>query len=166
MLIPVSVPGGAFLQPDIVRKAAAAQSTAALFCASLAKRLTTLRAELGRMGRVIGGLPAALAAREPGRAWGCRIPAELAGVGRAAAALQLAAAGLGSGFLLPQFAQNLPVLPVWPQHSRSSLRGQRPGLGVRRPAAARPSGTGSGRSYRPPAPAMFMPIKAMAGPAP
>ena len=31
MLIPVSVPGGAFLQPDIVRKAAAAQSTAAIF---------------------------------------------------------------------------------------------------------------------------------------
>ena len=33
MLIPVSVPGGAFLQPGIVRKAAAAQSTAAIFFA-------------------------------------------------------------------------------------------------------------------------------------
>ena len=67
MLIPVSVPGGTFLQSDIVRKAAAAQSTAAIFCASLAKRLTALRAELGRMGRVIRR-PTTLAVSIPGAA--------------------------------------------------------------------------------------------------
>ena len=80
---------------------------------------------------------------------------------------QLAAAGAGAGLGLPQFAQNLPVLPVWPQ------------LQVQ-PAGAE-AGVGAGCAatccwapiwYRfwafipPAAPAIFMPIKAMAGPAP
>ena len=80
---------------------------------------------------------------------------------------QLPAAGAGAGLGLPQLAQNLPVLPVWPQ------------LQVQ-PAGAE-AGAGAGCAagccwapiwYRfwafipPAAPAIFMPIKAMAGPAP
>ena len=79
---------------------------------------------------------------------------------------QLAAAGAGAGLGLPQFAQNLPVLPVWPQ------------LQVQPAGAEAGAGAGCAAAccwapiwYRfwafipPAAPAIFMPMNAIAGPA-
>ena len=77
---------------------------------------------------------------------------------------QLPAAGAGAGLGLPQFAQNLPVLPVWPQ-----LQVHPAGAGAGAGCAA---GCCAPIWYRfwafipLAAPAIFMPIKAMAGPAP
>ncbi len=79
---------------------------------------------------------------------------------------QLPAAGVGAGLGLPQFAQNLPVLPVWPQlqvHPAGADAGAGAGCAA---ACCAPIWYRFWAFIPPAAPAIFMPIKAMAGPAP
>ena len=79
----------------------------------LIEKIATFRAELGRILRV-RRYPAAFVAFIEGRiCWlfSTAVCAELALVYRAAGA----GPALGSSLGLPQPAQNLPVLPPWPQ---------------------------------------------------
>ncbi len=115
MLIPVVCRAVLFYSQTLSEKRLRRKAPQQFFCASLAKRLTAIRAELGRMGRVNRG-PTTLAALGGCRCWlgVAAVAAELTGVGGAAAAdSQLSAAGRGR--LGAAAVQNLPVLPVWPQ---------------------------------------------------
>ncbi len=157
--------GRCFLQPDIVRKAAAAQSTAALFLRITGQRAYRTPGRTWRMGRVTGSNHTGCTWRVPVRGLAAAVAAELTGVGGAAAAYQLSAAGAGQAWGCRSWRSICRCCRSG-RSCRSSLRERLPGPGraVRWPAAGRPSGTAPVRSYRPPAaPAIFMPIKRHGG---
>mgnify|MGYP007026099021 CR=1 FL=1 len=71
-----------------------------------------LRAELALVHRAAGTRPAVVRRSGLGLPHsGQNFPVAVA----PQAHFQLSPAGLGSGFLLPQLGQKLPVMPLWPQ---------------------------------------------------
>ncbi len=165
MLIPVSVPGGAFLQPDIVRKAAAAQSTAAIFLRITGQTAyhTPGRTWAGWPGHPGSSRTGALGGG-PGRAWGCRTPSRICRCSKYRSCIpswRRGFRGLGACRICAEFAG---VAGVAAAAGPASGGGPGPGQAVRRPLLAAHLveilGVHTARRT-----GLFIPIKAMAGPA-
>ena len=166
MLIPVSVPGGAFTAGHCQKSGCGAKHRSN-FCASLAKRLTALRAELGGWAGSTGVNHTGCTWRVPVLAWGCRSCSRTYRCWRCRSCIpsyrlrvpgRLRAAAVGA-----EFAGVAGLAAAAGPACGSGCRGRGGlcgglllGTHLVQPCAFMP----------PAAPAIFMPIKAMAGPAP